>query len=134
MARATMTFEGNVGATVDFRFTQGGKVVAKFNVACTDRRKGATGEWEDGDTMWVQVVTFGALAESVAEGVGKGMKVVVQGRPKLETWQDREGKDRTTLVVMADWVGIQPKAVQPKERPAGAAPAQDWGVPQEAPF
>lgn len=132
MARANMTCEGNVGKEPDVRFSKSGKAITKFNIAVTDRKQDAAGEWEDGDTMWVQVVTFGALAEDCAEGIDKGARVLVTGRPKLERWEAKDGGERTTLVILADAVGIKPRA-QP--RGGGGQAKRLQSVPDDvAPF
>jgi single-strand DNA-binding protein len=142
MGKATLTVEGNVGKDPQLTFSKDGKAITKFNVAVNYQRKNRdTGQWEeDGDTLWVQVVTFGFLAEDCAESVTAGAGVFVDGRPKLETWQGREGDTRTTLTLLADRVGVKPKRSQPQSQQQGrrqlrTVPKQnEWEHGEEAPF
>jgi single-strand DNA-binding protein len=140
LSRATLTVEGNVGREPDIRFSKTGKAITKFNVAVTERVKEPNGTYSDGETMWVQVVCFGALAEDSAEAVKKGARVVAGGRAKMEEWTDKDGGKRTTLVLLADWVGLKPpRSSPPQGRPAEggredpARPKSKW-VDEVAPF
>lgn len=101
-----VTIVGNVAGEPELRFAPSGVAVARFTVANTPREKSrATGEYEDGETMWVRVTAFKQLAENVAESLTKGSRVVVTGRLKQESWEDKEGQKRTSLVLLADEIG-----------------------------
>jgi single-strand DNA-binding protein len=50
-------------------------------------------------------VCFRTLAENVAASLVKGDRAFVQGNPELEHWTDREGKERTSKRIVANYVG-----------------------------
>ena len=83
------------------RFTADGKQVTAFRMVCSRVRNGRDGERiEEAD--WFQVSTFGRLAENVGNLVKKGSRVLVEGRFTSRVWTDNEGKERTSLEIMAN--------------------------------
>lgn len=102
-----VSFRGNLGGDPELRFTQSGKAVCSFSVANTDSRKNqATGEWEVIDTTWVRVSCFDRLAESVANNLQKGDRVVITGRLVNHEYQDKNGETAHSLQVTATAIGL----------------------------
>lgn len=132
---------GNLVADPELRFTPSGIAVAKFRVACNDRRKNEAGEWVDGDTTFLDVTVWRQKAETVAERLSKGSKVMVQGRLAQRSYETAAGEKRTVYEVTADEVAEQilPK---PAQRSTAAAGGDDpwataWSQPaqgSEPPF
>jgi single-strand DNA-binding protein len=81
----TFTFEGNLAADAELRFTPTGKAICKLRVAHNTRRRNTTGEWIDGPTMWVTVTAWETLAERAAD-LRKGDTVIIDGRDDLSIW------------------------------------------------
>jgi single-strand DNA-binding protein len=81
--------------------------VTSFSVAVSERSKNQqTGEWEDGEPSYFDVTCFRLLAESVAESVSKGQRVVVAGKLRQSRWEDKtSGAARSKVEVIADEVG-----------------------------
>lgn len=77
-----------------------------MRVAAASRYQDSTGTWVDGATSWHTVLVWGALAENLAESVGKGTRVVVHGRLEQREYQTEAGEKRSTWEVTADEVGI----------------------------
>jgi single-strand DNA-binding protein len=100
-----ITIVGNTGSEAELRFTPNGAAVANFSVCVTPRTKSQSGEWVDGDPTWYRVNAWRQLAENCAESVGKGMRVIVQGRLNNRKWTTPEGAERYTLEITADAVG-----------------------------
>lgn len=76
-----MTIVGNLVESPKLRRTKSGHHVANFRVASTPRRfDSSKAEWLDGDTLFVTVTCWRALAENVAHSLRKGQPVVVTGR------------------------------------------------------
>lgn len=88
---------GNLGRDPELRYTPQGTPVATFNIATNEKRKGKEGD--QNITTWFRCVAWGRLAETVSQYLVKGQQTYVEGRLKLEEWQDREGKQRYTLEV-----------------------------------
>ena len=102
----TITLVGNLTADPELRFTPSGAPVANFTVASTPRTfDRATGEWKDGDAMFLNCSVWRQPAENVAESLTKGMRVIVQGRLKSRSYETREGERRTVFEVDVDEVG-----------------------------
>jgi hypothetical protein len=78
----TITIAGNLIDDPDLRFTPAGQPFARFRIASTPRyRDGATGEWKDGDTVFLTYVAWRLLAENIAESLEKGMRVIRHRSP-----------------------------------------------------
>jgi single-strand DNA-binding protein len=82
------------------RYTPNGKAVTTFDIAI-DRPFAAEGEQK---ADFIRVVTWGALAETVANYCRKGWKVGVSGRIQSGSYQAREGHKVYTTEVVADTV------------------------------
>lgn len=101
-----ITLVGNLTADPELRYTPSGAAVANFTVASTPRTYDRnSGEWKDGDSMFLDCAVWRDAAENVAESLTKGMRVIVQGRLKSRTYETREGQKRTVFEVEVDEVG-----------------------------
>ena len=106
MTDTQITLIGTMVADPELRFTPAGQAVANFRIASTPRKKNtATGEWEDGETLFLSCSVWRQYAENVAESLRKGMQVIVQGRLKSRSYEDREGQKRTVFEVEVEEVG-----------------------------
>ena len=69
----TITITGNLVDDPELRFTPAGQPVATFRIASTPRyRDNATGEWKDGDTLFLTCQVWRQQAENVAESLQRG--------------------------------------------------------------
>ncbi|GFZ80212.1 single-stranded DNA-binding protein [Nesterenkonia alkaliphila] len=134
----SITVRGHAGNKPEIRMTNSGTEVATFRVASTPRwRNSTTGEWASGETNWYSVAAFGAFANNVAESISKGDPVVVVGRPKIRSWEGKEGSTGTEVEINAQTVGHDLKygrssfAKVNREGPS-AEPAQHEGEPVDA--
>ncbi|MFV0429930.1 MAG: single-stranded DNA-binding protein [Arachnia sp.] len=101
-----ITVIGNLTADPELRFTPSGAAVANFTVASTPRTfDRQSGEWRDGDAMFLNCSVWRQYAENVAESLTKGMRVVVQGRLKSRSFETREGDKRTVFEIDVDEIG-----------------------------
>lgn len=102
----TLTVAGNLTADPDLRYTQTGVAVAAFTVAASRRTYDSdSGQWKDGDTLFLRCSAWRELAEHTAESLRKGMRVVVTGRLRQREYETTEGDKRTVYEVDADDVG-----------------------------
>ncbi len=101
-----ITVVGNLVDDPELRFTPSGAAVAKFRVASTPRTfDRQTNEWKDGESLFLTCSVWRQAAENVAESLTKGTRVVVQGRLKQRSYDDREGIKRTVYELDVDEVG-----------------------------
>ena len=97
---------GNLVADPELRFTPSGVAAASVRIAVTPRsRDNATGEWKDGETVWLSGTVWRQYAENVAESLSKGTRVIVIGRLKQRSYETREGEKRTVYEVDIDDIG-----------------------------
>ena len=150
-----ITIVGNLVEDPSFRFILSGAAVANFTVASTPRTfNKASNEWEDGDTLFLPCSIWRQAAEHVAESLTKGTRVIVTGRLKQRSYDDREGNKRTIYEVEVEEVGPsllratavvtratsgaqpgrQPAARQPAGRPQAADPWAAQALTDPAPF
>ncbi|MEF9903698.1 single-stranded DNA-binding protein [Streptomyces sp. P9-A2] len=101
-----ITVVGNLVDNPELRFTPSGAAVAKFRVASTPRTfNKTTNAWEDGDALFLTCSVWRQAAENVAESLARGTRVIVQGRLKQRSYEDREGVKRTVYELDVDEVG-----------------------------
>ena len=101
-----ITIAGNLVDDPELRFTPAGQPVARFRVASTPRfRDNNTGEWKDGDSLFLTCNVWRQAAENVAESLTRGMRVIVSGRLRQRSYETKEGEKRTVYEVEVDDVG-----------------------------
>ena len=101
-----ITIIGNLTADPEVRFTPSGAGVASFTVASTPRVfDRQTGEYKDGETLFMRCSIWREAAENVAESLKKGMRVIVQGRLVQRSFTTREGENRTVVEMQVDEIG-----------------------------
>lgn len=88
-------FIGRLGRDVETRYTQAGKAVATFSIACSEKRG------DNETTEWVSVVAWEKLAEICQQYLSKGSLVFISGRMQTRKWQDQSGNDRYTTEIIA---------------------------------
>lgn len=134
---AFVQMTGYVGGDVNFRNNT--MPVADFRLASTPRVQRG-GEWTDGETTWITVKAFKALAEHVRHSVRRGDPVIVIGRLRTSVWE-RDGVIHERLELDASTVGHDlrrgmsrfrrpERAVPPREAGAGGEPAADEAEPE----
>ncbi|GAB3438053.1 single-stranded DNA-binding protein [Actinophytocola sediminis] len=101
-----ITVIGNLTADPELRFTQSGAAVANFTVASTPRTfDRQSGEWKDGEALFLRCNIWRQAAENVAESLTRGARVIVSGRLKQRSFETREGEKRTVVELEVDEVG-----------------------------
>ena len=97
---------GNLVDDPELRFTNTGTAVASFRVASTPRTfDKQSGEWKDGESLFLSCSVWRQYAENVAESLQRGMRVIVQGRLKQRSYETREGEKRTVFEIDVEEVG-----------------------------
>lgn len=101
-----ITLVGNLTADPELRFTPSGAAVASFTVASTPRMfDRQTGEWKDGEALFLRCNIWRQPAENAAESLTRGMRVIVSGRLRQRSFETREGEKRTVFEMEVDEVG-----------------------------
>jgi len=92
---------GNVTRDLELRYTPKTQTpVVDIGLACNRTYLTESGEKRE-EVTFVDVTFMGRQAETLSQYVGKGRQLYVEGRLRLETWDDREtGKKRSKISVM----------------------------------
>ena len=145
-----VTLVGNLVEDPELRFTPSGVAMAKIRIAVNRRWRGQDGEWQE-DTSFFGGTLWREQAETAAESLQKGHRVIIVGRLEQRSWETPEGDKRSVVEVQVDeigpslrwatatvnktqrsddWSGRQGGGQAPAPAPA---PRDDFG-PDEAPF
>jgi single-strand DNA-binding protein len=101
-----ITLIGNLTDDPELRFTPSGAAVAKFRVASTPRYLDRqSGEWKDGEPLFLSCNVWRQAAEHVAESLQRGSRVIVSGRLRQRSYETREGEKRTVFELEVDDIG-----------------------------
>jgi single-strand DNA-binding protein len=123
-----ITIAGNLVDDPELRFTPAGQPVARFRVASTPRFKdNQTGEWKDGDSLFLTCNVWRQAAENVAESLTRGMRVIVSGRLRQRSYETKEGEKRTVYEVEVDDVGPSLRNASAKVNRVARSGAGDGG-------
>ena len=106
MNETTITVIGNLTDNPELRFTPSGAAVAKFRIASTPRYfDKASGEWRDGDPLFLSCNLWRDPAENAAESLARGTRVIVTGRLRQRSYETSEGEKRTVMELEVDEIG-----------------------------
>lgn len=124
---------GNLTRDPELRYTPKGTAIAKIGLAINRKWKSETGEMKE-ETTFVDVNAFGKTAETVGQYLKKGRPILIEGRLRYETWDDKQsGQKRSKLgVVMESFQFIDSNRGEsggappaPSRPAAGATPAPE---------
>jgi single-strand DNA-binding protein len=101
-----VTLVGFVAQDPVQRETKDGTRVTDLRVGATTRvQDRVTREWRDADTSYYDVSCWRRLGDHVRASLRKGDPVMIKGRFRARTFQDKTGQPRTVIDIMADTVG-----------------------------
>lgn len=137
MTDTIVTIVGNLVDDPSLRYTPNGAAVANFRIASTPRRfDKQRNEWVDGEALYLGCTVWKQYAENVAETLRKGMQVIIQGRLKQRSYDDRDGNKRTVFELDVDEVGptLRFATATVNRAPSGQSPrpVQQQGDPWAA--
>jgi single-strand DNA-binding protein len=130
---------GNLTRDPEVRYTPKGTAIAKLGMAINRTWKTETGETKE-EVTFVDVDAFGRTAEVISQYLKKGRPILVEGRLKLDQWDDKQtGQKRSRLGVVlenfqfldsgrGDGGGGGRSA--PSSPPSSAAPSPDAPEPE----
>lgn len=123
---------GNLTRDPELRYTPKGTAIAKFGLAVNRVWKNEAGESKE-ETTFVDVDAFGRQAETLAQYMKKGSPLLVEGRLRLDQWDDKQtGQKRSKLGVVLE--GFQFLGGGSRgDAPAGEAPRRPAAASAAAP-
>ena len=101
-----ITIVGNLTADPELRFTPSGQAVVDFTVASTPRQYDSkSGQWRDGNALFMRCSAWNDFAENISETLRKGMRVIVQGNLVQRSYETKDGQNRTVIELRVEEVG-----------------------------
>lgn len=131
MSINNVSITGNLTRPPELRATQGGTPVLSFGIAVNDRRKNASGQWEDVPNFF-ECATFGNRATALSDILAKGMKVAISGKLHYSSWE-KDGQKHSKVDIIANEIELmqnrrpQQQGYQPQQQ---AQPAPQWNARQ----
>ncbi len=132
---------GNLVRDPELRVTPSGLSICRFTLACS--RSVKTEKAENGmreETTFVDIEAFGKQAEVVAKYFTKGRPIFVEGRLRLNEWQNQTGEKRSKLMVILEnfvFVGSNAQQIDGTEKtstPFSYEKAESKGESINTPF
>ncbi|MCK4918028.1 MAG: single-stranded DNA-binding protein [Candidatus Omnitrophica bacterium] len=102
---------GNLTRDPELRYTPQGTAVVTLGLAVNRSFKNKNGQSQK-DTCFVNVVVWSKMAEVCNQYLSKGRQIMVEGRLQSRSWQTTDGKNRTTLEIVATMVQFMPQGVK----------------------
>lgn len=96
---------GRIGADAELRYVPSGQAVCNFRVASNEFFKDKEGNKKK-ITTWTRIVLWGKQAEGLAPLLKKGRRVMVDGRIRVRTYEDKTGVKHTTTEINGDEVRL----------------------------
>ena len=122
---------GNLTRDPELRYTPKGTAVARIGLACNRKWKSETGELKE-EVTFVDVDAFGKTAETIGQYLKKGRPILIEGRLRYETWEDKQTKQKKSKlgVVLENFQFLDSGGGRgdgasevPASRPAATSPA-----------
>src|SRR5437667_6526408 len=86
---------GNLTRDPELRYTPKGTAVAKIGLAVNRTWKGESGEQKE-EVTFIDIEAWGRQAEVIAQYMKKGRELLVEGRLKLDSWEDKNTKQKVS--------------------------------------
>jgi len=129
---------GRLGQKPELRvLPQKDRSVARFSLATNERVFNPSTNESSVRTEWHKIVSWGKLAEFCERYLDQGKQILVEGKLRTRSWQDRDGNKRTTTEIEAQSIVLLgrreggPEA-EPSYEPAAQAHVQDFPGEEES--
>lgn len=123
---------GNLTRDPEIRYTPKGTAVGRIGLALNRRWKDSDGQQNE-ETTFVDVDAFGKQAETIGQYFSKGRQILVEGRLKLDEWEDAKTQQKryklNVILEKFSFVGSKNDNAAPSSEPANKSPIDDADVP-----
>ncbi len=99
-----VTLIGNLVDDPELRFTPSGVALAKIRLAVNRRWRDNNNDWQE-ETSFFSGTIWREQAESAAESLQKGSRVIVSGRLEQRSWETEQGDKRSVVEIQVDEIG-----------------------------
>ena len=92
---------GNLTRDPELRHTPSNQAVVQIGIAVNRRWTNQQGQAQE-EVTFIDCEAWGKTAETINQYLRKGRPIFIEGRLKLDQWQDKEGHNRSKLKVVVD--------------------------------
>ena len=101
-----ITVVGNLTADPELKYTQAGVAVANFTIASTPKNfDKTTGQWVDGEALFMRASVWRDYAENVAASLTKGTRVIASGVLRQRSYETAAGEKRSSIELEIEAIG-----------------------------
>lgn len=86
-----VTLLGNLTRDAELRYAPSGIAVMTFTIAVNEKKGKNEENQQEENTLFIDAVAFGKLAEAVYEYMKKGKQILLEGKLRYRTWEDANG-------------------------------------------
>ena len=123
---------GRLGRNPELRYIpQTERAVANFNLATNEKYFNPNTNESDIRAEWHRIVAWGKLAEFCEKYLTQGKQVMIEGKLRTRSWQDRDGNKKFTTEVHAQNIVLLGKREDTAEERAFTSPASPSEFPEE---
>ena len=114
---------GRLTKDAEFTTTKKGTSMSKFRLAVNDRRMD--------DTLFINILCFGKMAENLNPMLMKGRLISVTGKLKIDDYEDENQNKKSSICIMADEIslGPDPSTITPRVAATAAATTDEGPSP-----
>ncbi len=124
----SVTLVGNLVDDPELRFTQSGVAMAKVRLAVGRRYQDRNQEWQE-ETSFFSGTCWREMAETVAESLTKGTRVIVTGKLEQRSWETPDGDKRSVVEIRIEEIGpsLRWATATVTKTPRSGGGGGDWG-------
>ena len=115
---------GNLTRDPELRYLPSQMAVAQFGMACNRKFKDASGQQKE-DVLFVDCTAWGKSAEIINQYCRKGKQLFIEGRLKLDQWEDKSGGGKRSKLTIV----VENFQLLGSKDDAGASPGSDSAAP-----
>ena len=112
---------GRLTRDPELKYIPSGTAVCDIRLASSRRFMGKDSGERKEESLFINVTAWGKTAEFCNEYMHKGSAIYVEGRLKLETWQDKDGNNRDRISITADRIQFAESKAESDARAAGGS-------------
>lgn len=105
MALPLINGEFGIVADPNLTISEKGNAMLRLRGIAKDRTRDASGNWTDGDPLFIDIVAFGKPAENLFESVAKGDTITVSGKLRAREYE-KDGAKQVSFQIVADSIGV----------------------------
>ena len=123
---------GNLTRDPEYKQLSSGQMVCRLGLASNRSFKNRQSGQMVQEVCFIDIDVWGPQAESCSQYLAKGRPVLVEGRLKLDSWQDNDGQKRSKHSIVADRVTFLGAASE--DASAASEPSYDEQAPVATPI